>query len=60
MIRPTMMESINLKDLDGLALIDWNDVENHLATGLSQAPGTVGSERHTCWLATIYQDGSPT
>jgi len=26
---------------------------------VTQAPGTGGPDRHTCWLATINQDGSP-
>ena len=30
-----------------------------LRAGLSQAPGTGGPDRHTCWLATINPDGSP-
>jgi hypothetical protein len=41
MIRPTMMEPINLADLDWLPLVDWDDVENLLPTRVSQAPAPV-------------------
>ena len=54
------MESKNLAaalyDTPDLA---WNDVEATLAAGLTQAPGTGGPDRHTCWLATIDADGRP-
>jgi len=53
------METTNLADLYGLPLIDWLDIESRLAQGVSQAPGTGGPDRHTCWLATINRDGSP-
>lgn len=59
MIRRTTMDSTNLADLYGLPLIDWVDIESRLARGVSQAPGTGGPDRHTCWLATINQDGRP-
>jgi hypothetical protein len=59
MIRQTIVESINLANLYGLPIIDWVDVENRLARGVSQAPDTGGPDRHTCWLTTINQDGSP-
>ncbi len=32
---------------------------SRLNEGLTQAPGTGGPDRHTCWLATINADGSP-
>jgi hypothetical protein len=41
MIRPTMMESINLADFDWLPLVDRGDVENLLLTGVRQALTTV-------------------
>jgi hypothetical protein len=41
MIRPTMMESINLADFDWLPLVDRGDVENLLVTAVRQAPTTV-------------------
>ena len=30
-----------------------------LGEGITQAPGTGGPNRHTCWLATINADGTP-
>jgi PPOX class probable F420-dependent enzyme len=53
------MEPTNLADLYESPLIDWTRIENGLDQGLSQAPGTGGPDRHTCWLATINRDGSP-
>ena len=42
-----------------VAPLDWNSIETRLRAGLTQAPGTGGPNRHTCWLATINPDGSP-
>jgi len=53
------MEATNLADLYNLPLLDWSAIEARLGAGLSQAPGTGGPDRHTCWLATINPDGSP-
>lgn len=53
------MKATNLADLYGTPLLDWNRVADRLAGGLTQAPGTGGPDRHTCWLATINGDGSP-
>ena len=53
------MEATNLAGLYNLPLLDWSPIEARLAEGLSQAPGTGGPDRHTCWLATINPDGSP-
>jgi PPOX class probable F420-dependent enzyme len=53
------MEATNLADLYQAPLLDWERIEARLAAGLSQAPGTGGPGRHTCWLATINPDGSP-
>jgi hypothetical protein len=53
------MEATNLAGLYNLPLLDWSRIEARLAGGLSQAPGTGGPNRHTCWLATINPDGSP-
>jgi Pyridoxamine 5'-phosphate oxidase len=53
------MESRNLANLYGLPNVDWQAVVNELDDGLSQAPGTGGPDRHTCWLATIDHDGRP-
>src|ERR1700751_4289350 len=53
------MEATNLAGLYHLPLLDWARIETRLRAGLSQAPGTGGPGRHTCWLATINPDGSP-
>ena len=53
------MEATNLAGLYNLPLLDWSGIEARLEQGLSQAPGTGGPDRHTCWLATINPDGSP-
>jgi PPOX class probable F420-dependent enzyme len=53
------MEATNLADLYQSPLLDWAPIEARLQAGLSQAPGTGGPDRHTCWLATINPDGSP-
>ena len=53
------MDATNLAELYGSPLLDWRAIEARLDAGLSQAPGTGGPDRHTCWLATIDPDGSP-
>jgi len=53
------MEATNLADLYNSPLLDWSPIQARLAAGLSQAPGTGGPDRHTCWLATINPDRSP-
>jgi hypothetical protein len=53
------MDATNLADLYGLPLLDWDAVATRLERGVSQAPGTGGPDRHTCWLSTINPDGSP-
>ena len=53
------MKATNLADLYHLPLLDWSTIEAQLDVGLTQAPGTGGPDRHTCWLATINPDGSP-
>jgi hypothetical protein len=52
-------EAKNLADLYELPLLDWDNIAVRLAEGVTQAPGTGGPNRHTCWLATINPDGSP-
>jgi PPOX class probable F420-dependent enzyme len=54
-----VVDAKNLADLYGLPLLDWDRITARLDQGLSQAPGTGGPDRHTCWLATINPDGSP-
>lgn len=49
----------NLADLYGTPLLDWDLVEARLDRGFTQAPGSGGPDRHTCWLATIDADGHP-
>src|SRR5258708_28998438 len=53
------MEATNLADIYGTPLVQWAKIEDRLEGGLTQAPGTGGPNRHTCWLATIDRDGSP-
>ena len=53
------MDAKNLADLYELPLLDWSRIEARLSEGFTQAPGTGGPNRHTCWLATINPDGSP-
>jgi PPOX class probable F420-dependent enzyme len=53
------VDAKNLADLYGLPLIDWVRIQSSLASGIPQAPGTGGPNRHTCWLGTIDPDGSP-
>jgi hypothetical protein len=55
----TPMEARNLADLYGLPVLDWDSIAIRLEQGVTQAPGTGGPDRHTCWLATINRDGSP-
>jgi PPOX class probable F420-dependent enzyme len=53
------MDAINLAELYESPLLDWERIESRLERGLSQAPGSGGPDRHTCWLATVNSDGSP-
>jgi PPOX class probable F420-dependent enzyme len=53
------VEAFNLADLYGTPLLEWSRIESALDAGLTQAPGSGGPDRHTCWLATINPDGSP-
>ena len=53
------VDARNLADLYELPLLDWDAIARRLEEGVSQAPGTGGPDRHTCWLATIDRDGSP-
>jgi hypothetical protein len=55
----TVVEAKNLADLYDLPLVDYSMVTARLDEGLTQAPGTGGPDRHTAWLATINDDGSP-
>ncbi|WP_369137727.1 pyridoxamine 5'-phosphate oxidase family protein [Modestobacter versicolor] len=53
------MDTRNLAERYGTPLIEWTRVEDRLARGLQQAPGSDGPGRHTCWLATTNDDGTP-
>jgi hypothetical protein len=56
-----MTEPTDAKNLDGYdtPLIPWERVQAVLDQEISQAPGTGGPDRHTCWLATIDPGGRP-
>lgn len=53
------MKTSNLAELYELDALDWEPIRTRLEEGLTQAPGTGGPDRHTCWLTTINADGSP-
>ncbi len=53
------MDTVNLDNLYGSPLLEWSRIEGRLERGVTQAPGTGGPNRHTCWLTTINPDGSP-
>jgi Pyridoxamine 5'-phosphate oxidase len=53
------MQMKNLAGLYGLEALAWERITGRLDRGVSQAPGTGGPDRHTCWLTTINSDGSP-
>ena len=53
------MDTTNLDNLYGSPLLEWERIEERLDRGVTQAPGTGGPDRHTCWLATIDRNGSP-
>jgi hypothetical protein len=54
-----IVEARNLADLYHLPRLEWSGITHRLDEGVSQAPGTGGPGRHTCWLATINRDGTP-
>jgi PPOX class probable F420-dependent enzyme len=54
-----IVEARNLAKLYDLPPVEWDAVAARLDRGVTQAPGTGGPDRHTCWLATINTDGSP-
>jgi hypothetical protein len=49
------------KNLDGYGApqIPWKRVRTVLDAGLTQAPTSGGPDRHTFWLSTVNDDGSP-
>jgi hypothetical protein len=54
------MQTMNLASLYGAEPMDWTLIAQRLQQGVTQAPGTGGPDRHTCWLTTLNPDGSPT
>jgi len=54
-------EPVAERNLDGYGAppIPWTRVRERLDEGLTQAPGTGGPDRHTCWVATVRPDGRP-
>ena len=55
----SITETKNLAELYDLGALDWDRITTRLDQGFTQAPGTGGPDRHTCWLATIDADGRP-
>jgi len=55
----SVVHATNLAELYDLPILDWDPIEAGLDEGLTQAPGSGGPNRHTCWLATINADGAP-
>ena len=53
------MEAKNLAELYDLPRLEWAPIQAKLDAGYPQAPGTGGPNRHTTWIATIDEDGSP-
>jgi PPOX class probable F420-dependent enzyme len=53
------MQTKNLAELYDLAPVAWETITERLGQEITQAPGTGGPDRHTCWLATIDADGRP-
>lgn len=53
------VSSTNLAGLYELAALDWQPIDARLERQLTQAPGSGGPNRHTCWLTTIDPDGGP-
>src|SRR4051794_10769540 len=54
------METKNLAELYDLPALEWSGVTERLDRGgVTQAPGTGGPDRHTCWLTTLDADGAP-
>ena len=53
------MRTHNLAEVYNLPPLEWASIQARLDAGISQAPGTGGPNRHSCWLTTINPDGSP-
>ena len=53
------MQTTNLSGHYDLPAMSWDAVRARLEAGVDQAPASGGPNRHTCWLTTINDDGSP-
>lgn len=53
------MDATNLAGRYDLEALDWGRIRDRLADGYTLIPGSGGPNRHTCWLTTINNDGSP-
>jgi hypothetical protein len=54
------MRTHNLAELYDLPPLEWATVTERLdRDDITQAPGTGGPDRHTCWLTTLDTDGAP-
>jgi len=56
MTEPTSTRDLSIYDTPTVA---WEQVQASLDAGFTQAPGTGGPDRHTCWLGTVGPDGRP-
>jgi hypothetical protein len=56
---PDTLQTRNLSGHYDLPVMSWDAVRARLEAGVDQAPGSGGPNRHTCWLTTINDDGSP-
>jgi|SRR4051794_30488718 hypothetical protein len=56
---PTTPQTTNLSGHYDLPAISWDAVRTRLDEGFDQTPGAGGPNRHTSWLTTINEDGSP-
>lgn len=53
------MTAINLDTQDHAPTIDLARITDRLDQGYSQAPGAGGPDRHSTWITTLNEDGSP-
>jgi pyridoxine/pyridoxamine 5'-phosphate oxidase len=56
MAEPRATKDLSIYDTP---VVDWAQVQASLDAGFTQAPGTGGPDRHTCWLGTVDPDGRP-
>ncbi len=53
------MRTRNLAELYDLPALEWSSISERLGRDITQAPGSGGPDRHTCWLTTLDADGAP-